>query len=98
MMTTMNPKRMTSARRKNKFRGRADWLRRPTEPTSRQGFALRLNLSLALAKGAATALAIGSAETLVWGGDAQTLHFAVEVAALEAQGCGRLRHVPAVFL
>src|SRR6266851_5132342 len=34
----------------------------------------------------------------IGGGDAERFHFAVQVAALEAQSRGRLRHVPAVFL
>ena len=34
----------------------------------------------------------------VGGGDAEGLHFAVEVGAFEADGGGGLRHVPAVFL
>ena len=35
---------------------------------------------------------------LIGGGDAEGFHFAVEVGALEADGGGGLRHVPAVFL
>jgi hypothetical protein len=35
---------------------------------------------------------------LIRGGYAQGLHFAVEVGALEADGGGGLRHVPAIFL
>src|SRR5271154_1751708 len=37
-------------------------------------------------------------KALLRGGDAEALHFAVEVAALQAQRSGRLRHVPAVLL
>ena len=35
---------------------------------------------------------------LVGGGDAERFHFAVEVGALQADGGGGLRHVPAIFL
>src|SRR5229473_1422556 len=35
---------------------------------------------------------------LVWGGNPQRFHFAVEVAAFQAKSRGRLRHVPAVLL
>jgi len=35
---------------------------------------------------------------LVWGGDAEGFHFAVEVGAFEADGGGGLGHVPAIFL
>jgi hypothetical protein len=35
---------------------------------------------------------------LIRGGDSQRLHFAIQVAAFEAQSRGRLRHIPAVLL
>src|SRR5437660_9330103 len=37
-------------------------------------------------------------QVLVGGSDSQRLHFAVEVAALQAKSRGRLRHVPAMLL
>src|SRR6266404_1765041 len=35
---------------------------------------------------------------LVGGGDAERFHFAIKMGALESEGAGGLRHVPAVFL
>src|SRR6267142_2289923 len=35
---------------------------------------------------------------LIWRGDAERLHFAIEMRALEAEGAGGLRHVPAILL
>jgi len=40
----------------------------------------------------------GNTTMLVRGGDSERLHFAIEVAAFQAESRRRLRHVPAMLL